>query len=218
MFVGIGILIVAVIIIVTVIIINRKKVSEITEFNTDKNYSDEMGIHYGGSFNEFITNPYDQETEESQKENDFQTKEDAESFLKEEHAKIESIREAQKDVNEAQREAANLDGFMEQDGTVPSGTELPAEEAKTTNENGETEIVISGDWKVQMDGYEKHQVVCDAIHMGEAEDIASQIGGKVLSCEGGTAIIEITKDVDELLAELEKQGSDLKLYRKYIFK
>lgn len=64
-------------------------------------------------------------------------------------------------------------------------------------------------------GYSDNEVLCEAESEEEAESIAAQISGTLLSWEHGVAAIKIDESVDSLLEKLEQQGSSLQLYRKY---
>ena len=94
----------------------------------------------------------------------------------------------------------------------------PANDEDILFETSDGDAVNPGDLGfviIQPSGYYPNRVRCDAESMEAAESIAKQISGTVLSCEQGTAVIEITGSVDELLATLEQQGSELHLYRCY---
>lgn len=70
---------------------------------------------------------------------------------------------------------------------------------------------------IKTNGYKEHEVLCNAQSKEEAEHIANAISGTLLSLNQGTAIIQIEESVDDLLARLEQEGSELQLYRHYIF-
>lgn len=70
---------------------------------------------------------------------------------------------------------------------------------------------------IKSDGYKEHEVICDAQSQEAAKSIADEISGTLLSWNNGTATIQIEESVDELLDRLEREGSNLELYRHYIF-
>lgn len=66
-------------------------------------------------------------------------------------------------------------------------------------------------------GYAQDEVLCNADSQEEAESVAAQISGTLLSWEHGVAAIRIGTPVDDLLESLEQQGSSLNLYRRYYY-
>lgn len=70
---------------------------------------------------------------------------------------------------------------------------------------------------IKSNGYKEHEVICDAQSQEAAKSIADEISGTLLSWNNGTATIQIEESVDELLDRLEREGSNLELYRHYIF-
>lgn len=213
--------VIVIIVVLVVIMMFWKKGS--TEYSGGKldGKADEMGIHYGGSFNEF---QYQEETENEE--------ESAEIDLDEVAAELKSIEEEFKKnlpgevlkegdeeltngnrvseravVNSNSREEKESESVEAASDRAVVGTDAPIEEAE-----GDGEITPH---IIQSSGYAEHEVLCDAESQEAAESIAAQIGGVVLTCKNGVATIQIEEHVDTLLERLEQQGSSLELYRNY---
>lgn len=189
------------------------------EFDDGIGVGTELGIHYGGEFDEFADISEDDESgdmpEENQVENAFIEKLERGDFEVSESGKADLMKildEHQKELDEADfgkkdedsRENAvlynDVDSLQEGTNAETSGTEK------------------MGDSMIETDGYAEHEVICDAGSREEAESIASQISGTLLSWDYGVATIQIEGSVDELLNQLEQQGSNLLLYRNYNYK
>jgi len=97
---------------------------------------------------------------------------------------------------------------------VPSESEEMELDNTEFEEDDEEEFVLT---PMEAQGYAEYEVVCDVAGMEEAEAIAEQISGTVTEVENGVATIQISVHVDELLNQLESQGSTLKIHRKYFY-
>lgn len=178
---------------------------------------DELGIHYGGSFDEFADaseedvesdasgeNWEDDVLEESLESGNFEISESGKEALK------KTLDERRKELGEADLTGQNGNArdkieLHNSADSLPEGTDIEKNE-------GTEEL---GNLMLETDGYAEHEVICDAESREEAESIASQISGLLLSWDYGVATIQIEDSVDELLDRLEQQGSNLVLYRNY---
>lgn len=86
------------------------------------------------------------------------------------------------------------------------------EEADETADSSEAEIVA-----IESTGYAEHEVLCNTESREEAENIAAQISGTLVSWEHSIGTIQIEGTVDELFERLEQQGSSLGLYKNYYY-
>lgn len=214
--------VILIIVILVVIMMFWKKGSVEHSGGKIEGSADEMGIHYGGSFNEF---QYQEETENSEEEStevdldgvaaeikdiEAEFKKDLPGdILKEDEEELEkgnrvSERSVVNSNNREEKESENI-GVASDRAVVE--TDVPMEEAE---DDGEITPHI-----IQSSGYAEHEVLCDAESLEAAESIAAQIGGVVLTCQDGVATIQIEEHVDTLLERLEQQGSSLELYRNY---
>lgn len=212
--------IILVIAVVMVIFLKPKKDS--TEgLQLEGNFAGEMGIGYGGDFNEFDTSgdvdkdgAADADVEEV----------DVQQMVDEgEKAKEEFLNNLPGDII---KEDGNIEGQKNEDANmlkpskdiVDNNDGVTDEETPVDNveyeENEEGELVLT---PMESQGYAEYEVLCDAVDMAEAEAVAEQISGTVLEVQNGVATIQIDIHVDELLEQLESQGSTLKLYRKYYY-
>lgn len=176
------------------------------------NLAGEMGIGYGGDFNEFDTDMEESDEEEVYEE-EVPTKEEMEEegerIRKEfEESKSESITDENGNIREDRGD--EFGSLKKPENTLESSENVDGEPAM--GEDGEIVLPV-----FDSEGYAEHEVLCDAATWEDAEKIATQISGTVLSCENGVAIIQIEGSVDELLEELERQGSELQLYRNYYY-
>ena len=204
---GIIVLIVIILVAVLVIFIQKGKGPNI-DITTQEDLSERMGIDYGGSFNEFDTDvePGDDTEGPTEEELQKQTKQIQEEF----EANLEG------DVIDAE---GNVKGNVEGKKDSSFSSLKPSKDA--TNEH-EAELEYDEENNMGLpvfdnSGYAENEVLCDAATWEEAEEIAKQISGTVLSCENGVATIQIEGSVDALLENLEKQGSTLELYRNYYY-
>ena len=225
--VTIVLVVVFIIAIVGVVMIFRKKDLGKVDGGRINGNADEMGIHYGGSFDEF---QYQEEEEKEDLE-----KESAEVDLDEvasETARIEKEFEKNKpgEVTTDDEELSGTGDRVSARAAV-SGSGSKREEKESENigkisdrsESGQNVPDESGEADdggdighiIQSSGYAEHEVVCDAETQEMAETIAAQIGGTVLSYQNGIATIQIEENVDTLLERLEQEGSSLELHRNY---
>lgn len=167
-------------------------------------------IYYGGDFDEF-----EYQTGDSDEDNEKPM--DKEERQKEiENLKEKAVKDAKKEISIEPEVREEVTVILEDDGNIISedSTEEATgdvEEAEGVSESGEFEKKIPFD----LNDYEHDKVIFVAETREEAEDVAKQIGGTVISYEKETAIIQISEDVDTLLQRLESQGSSLVFMRKY---
>lgn len=165
------------------------------------------GIHYGGNFNEF------QNLTKQDSESDNVEPETEESLIKEKESLIKEMEEAKK--NHPGDIYGEEGGKIRQKDDLLEG-EAPALEENTEEEIDETEFTGSVDIPVYTSkGYAEHEVICDAQSQEEAESIASQISGMLLSWKNGVATIQITDSVDRFLEQYEQQGGETKFYKRF---
>lgn len=161
------------------------------------------GIHYGGNFNEFQNL-----TKQDSESDDFE--------LEPEETKESLIKE----MEEAEKNNPG-DIYGEEGGKIRQRDDLFEGEAPALEENTEEEIDETGftgsvDIPVYTSkGYAEHEVICDAQSQEEAESIASQISGTLLSWKNGVATIQITDSVDIFLEQYEQQGGETKFYKRF---
>lgn len=86
------------------------------------------------------------------------------------------------------------------------------EEAGETVDASEFEVIT-----ITSTGYAENEVLCNTESREEAENVAAQISGTLVSWEHNVATIRIEGSVDELLERLEQQGSSLNLYKNYYY-
>jgi len=204
MIIGIAIFLILIITIIIVLIVKNQNSYTV---NPDFEADTQMGIHYGGDFNEFDTSVADEEERELQK----QAEEKRETFKKE-------VEEGKREFLESKKDIVIDENGVEIEGA--SKEQIGKIEVVVSDEAPEIELNEEGEYEVASpsfatSGYSKNEVLCEADTMAEAEEVAAQIKGVLLSYENGLATIQIEGDVDELLADLESKGSELVLYRKY---
>ncbi len=204
MFISGGVILAVIAISITSFIVfdkNNRQI-EISEADTRGNPS----IFYGGSHDEFA------DTGQEDDENTLNSGEKDNEINETEIKSPKEIIEESKNMYEGD--------IYNTDDADPSGAYLQVAKTNETDNTGNDESADDEENVIQLkdsDGYEEHEVICDAASEEEAEDIALRISGNVISCNNGVAVIQITESVDALLERLEQQGSDLKLYRKYYF-
>jgi hypothetical protein len=208
-----GVVIAAVVIAGVVWGVHRNNNSDI-EFNAKTN-KNEMGIHYGGSFNEFQYFDEDSTEDNDEKESSLISEiTDSINSDNEELSDDEQISEELSKIAKEFEENApgiNIDD-IESSNNVGNIASINAD-INSDNYSGDNDDIDN--LMLEPDGYAENEVLCDAETMEEATQIANQISGTVKSCENGVAVIQIEKNVDTLLDELESQGSSLRLYRNY---
>lgn len=160
------------------------------------------GIDYGGTFDEFQSMHEEDELETS----------DSDEMVAEEIKKLKKSRTG--DVFKG--ENLTKDTPVKVD-TVSYENNEEQENVEEVSDTVENELELTDMTAHRSSGYAEHEVLCDAQSEGEAEEIANQISGTLLSWKYGTATIQITDSVDEFLERYEQQGGDIKLYRKYYF-
>lgn len=177
--------------------------------------ADEAGINYGGNFDEFQYISEETSSEESDSEE--RQSADEKSERQENNSVVEKAESTfsgnENDVVSMPDEKELEERLIEQGEIIPDEefNQIRPENSSNPGEtNDDDDIPI-----FKSDGYEEYQVVCEAESYEEAEAIAAQISGTVLSCEYGIAVIQIKESVDSLLQRLEDQGSNLELYRNY---
>lgn len=203
--------------------------------------ADEMGIHYGGTFNEFEYQPdggsenaaesdtseLESSGEVEQSETmteDMTTKDKAGENGLGDDEDIEVPLEQIKDDFEKEKEngrinAEKIDGLQladNQPSTVQEDSSQDSNAEESLEDDG-TELQLSGIPIYKSKGYAEHEVICDAETQEQAEQIAARISGTLLSWENNVATIQIEGSVDDLLDQMDKEGSDLYLYRKYYY-
>lgn len=198
---------------VTASLIHNNSV-EAEEFGDGIGAGDELGIHYGGSFDE-TTGTYRDGHEPDVSERGPGNDSDDISGIESEETPDEMLKKmkeaAEGDIYE---EAGSKDRIVLYNSD--SAEDLELTEAVDIDEN--EAVVRMDDFGYEIDGYAEHEVICDAGSQEEAENIASQISGTLLSWNEGVATIRIEGSVDELIERLEQEGSNLMLYRKYNLK
>lgn len=172
----------------------------------------DLGIHYGGNFDEATgtyRDGYVPDTAEQRADADIdEAEKDVVNETPEE--KLKKFDEAGE--GDIYGEEDSKDRIVLYDNNSVEDSEVP--DAVDINE-----IVKNvEDFDYEADGYDEHELICDAESLEKAESIASQISGTVLSWNEGVATIRIDGSVDELLERLEQEGSNLMLYRKYDLK
>ena len=187
----VAVLILVVIVVMIVLFSFRDRQIDLTD-DTIK-MSEEQGIHYGGTFDEFQYFEEETETETvvdvenmvSEMEREFRENAPGDIIREEDDDKINSMKQEQ---SKGQESAIIIEG-----------------------EDGELEFANM----IQSDGYSENEVLYETTSMEDAQAVAIQISGTVLSYEYGMATIKINEHVDTLLERLESEGSELILYRKY---
>lgn len=202
--------------------------------------ADEMGIHYGGDFNEF---EFQYRTQEDTEESETETSElneinqgediiddaidlednteiegsdiDESAGLEEISSEIERIKE---DFNQNKQGDILNHNAQENEVTLVKQAEMKQFDSVESDEEAEADMNLLGIPVIQSSGYAEHEVLCDAETQEMAENIAAQISGSLLSWQNGVAKIKIEESVDDLLLRLENEGSDLDLYRRYYVK
>lgn len=199
---------------VTVSLIRNNSV-EAEEFDDGIGVGDELGVHYGGSFDETTGTYRDGHVPDVSEQGSGKDSDDILDIEAE-----ETPAERIKKMDETATEGDIYEGVGSKDRIVlydnDSAKDLELTEAVDIDENEAVEIM--DDFGYETDGYAEHEVICDAGSQEEAESIASQISGTLLSWNEGVATIRIEGSVDELLERLEQEGSNLMLYRKYKLK
>lgn len=178
----------------------------------------EAGIWYGGNFNEFQYIP--EESEETGEESDTDEAETESVNPDEAASEAEKIKEEFEknkpgDVISEDMEQQEIGNSIVTDAMKAENTETEGENPQESMEPADT--TDEGIPLLQSDGYAEHEVLCVVQTMEEAEQIAGQIGGTLLEWENGVAKIEIEGSVDDLLEQLEQQGSTLELFRNYYY-
>lgn len=207
----------------------HKSPEDISDLKVENERGEEMGIHYGGDFDEFQYFE-DEDTQESMSgdgltdvENQM-TVETIDEGLGQEIENVDKIREEFEQNKPGEVITGDLENLSILNGNLQAAeykneTEVLSQELETAPE---TEAVLVDDAFLvsvgKSDGYEEYKVICDAESRENAEEIAREISGTLLSWEHGVATIQIEENVDELLERLEQQGSSLELHRKYKFK
>ena len=210
--------VVLIIIVLVVVFVVVKKSSEEKSGMQPAGEKNEMGIQYGGDFNEFQY--IDEEESETASE---ETESVNIEELKAMDQKLEEEYIKNKTKAVASGEADGVDKISQKRGLAqPESTQEETDTQENVEENTEeavkvNEDVVSGDVisGQKSSGYAEYEVLCDAETQADAEAVAAQIGGTVLECKDGVAVIKIAENVDDLLARLEQQGSSLELYRNY---
>lgn len=210
--IGIVVLVVVIGVFMTIFFLNRNKAKKIEP----EGKKTEAGIHYGGNFNEF-----EYITEETTGEKTDDAEEEETVNLAEVAAEAKKIKE------EFEREKTGdvilEDGSLQEkneNSVALNSVKQENDKEQETSQEGNTEPVETMEGGIPIfrsEGYAEHEVLCDAQTREEAEQIAGQIAGTLLSWEHGVATIEIAGSVDDLLAQLEQQGSTLELYRNYYY-
>lgn len=210
--IGIVILVVVLGVVMTIFFLNRNKTKNIES----EGKKTEAGIHYGGNFNEFEYIPEETTGEKAEYAEEEETVNLTEVAAEAEKIKEEFEREKPGDVI---LENDSPQGKNENSAALNSVRQENNKEQETNQEGnaGPVETMEGGIPILRSEGYAEHEVLCDAQTREEAEQIAGQIAGTLISWEHGVATIEIAGSVDDLLAQLEQQGSTLELYRNYYY-
>ena len=185
--------------------------------------ADEEGIHYGGSFDEFEYLTEDEaevdETKPDNQTNKIQGDNAAFETTDEAVPANENPMASMTDSNDIEAELIRQGKIIKEDDEELNQFKFDnsvGDDKQNQEENQSEADANENDIPIfDSNGYEEHQVICDAESLEEAEAIASKISGVVLSCDHGVATIQIEESVDSLLQRLEEQGSELELYRNY---
>lgn len=181
----------------------------------------QTGIHYGGDFDEFGNYHNNPDSPEAA---DPEISEDESADPEKTPKELLSEMDTENIKRRIMSEENNIPlGSIEEYAPDTLDSDVSGSDRNRTDNSG-IEILHSGEIKDVSDitvseskGYYNDEVVCDAASQEEAERIASQISGTLLSWDNGMAVIQIKSPVDEFLEQLEQEGSDLQLYRHYYF-
>ncbi|MCH5248806.1 MAG: hypothetical protein J1E98_02680 [Lachnospiraceae bacterium] len=177
-----------------------------------------LGIGYGGHFDESANNTGMDQESDGEDYDEIGEKDDGELSEDDIEADLARVKE---------EAAKNREGiFYGEEGKSYGEVDLYKPKASDSSDNTtgesyseetdeEANLNELGITIYDTKGYAENEVICDAQSMEEAESIASQISGKLLSWNNGVAIIQIEESVDEFLERLEQQGSSLELHRHY---
>ncbi len=198
--------------------------------------ADEMGIQYGGNFNEFefqySTQEDTEETEITEPDEidqgedtiidtiDIENNIEPEGLDIDESAGLEELSAEVERIKEEfnQNKQGDILSHNAQENEVTLVKQAEVKQSDTMNSDEELDMNQLGIPVIQSSGYAEHEVLCDAETQEIAESIATQISGSLLSWQNGVAKIKIEESVDDLLLRLESEGSDLELYRRYYVK
>jgi len=178
----------------------------------------DLGIGYGGSFDEFAH--YEKEPVPGRPETPEPEWMDAEATDLQKTAD-----ELMESINSGEIDGILYDEKNEALGESSASFKPNASDQveNAPEDSGEDEPDLEADAEelgipiLKSKGYFEDEVICNADSQAEAQTIASQISGLLLSWDNGVAIIQISGSVDDLLKQLEQQGSSLELYRHYYF-
>lgn len=185
---------------------------------------DQAGSGYDSDFDEFGDEPYDGEDAYWEDWDETQTESDEEYYVnhtsEELLAKIQS--QIDRDISQTEKGSFDIDDFgeyevldddfLDDDFVDDDFEDDDFEEAGESVDASELGVVT-----YQSKGYAQDEVLCNVDSQEEAESVAAQISGTLLSWDHGVAAIRIGTPVDDFLESLEQQGSSLNLYRHYYY-
>lgn len=190
--------IVIILIVIVVMVVLSLKKTQANSIGDDIKPKEERGIHFGGTFDEFQY--FEEETES-------ETILSREEILSEVDKKREEFFEnAPGDIIKEEDNESNMNRIKKKDTVEKPDSETMENENK---EPGHASVI-------KFEEYSENIVLYKTESMEEAQAVAEQIEGTVLSCENGMATIQINEHVDILLERLESQGSELILFKKYL--
>ncbi len=212
---------------VAAVVIHRKSAGNLeleTEFQDD---SARMGIDYGGTFDEFNYNPDEKDDIEMEGDDLEDTQSDEGDYAEMEPNELLAELRKQREL-----EGGGIKRNRSAQTNIPDSNSSEAARAKSddsTNDDfvdnyddfeddGEAvDISELGIVTYESKGYAQDEVRCNVDSREEAENVAAQISGTLLSWDNGVATIKIEGSVDEFLEKFEQQGSSLHLYRNYYY-
>lgn len=177
---------------------------------------DQAGSGYDSDFDESGDEPYDGEDAYWEDWDETQTESDGEYYVN--HTSEELLEKLRSRIDEnAPRvkndSSGNVDVYRSEDEVFYDDfIDDDFEEAGEGVNASEIGVVT-----YQSKGYAQDEVLCNVGSQEEAESVAAQISGTLLSWEHGVAAIKIETPVDDFLEGLEQQGSSLNLYRHYYY-
>lgn len=196
------------------LVIHRNSVEQMemdTQVQSDK---DRIGIDYGGGFDEFDYDPEDNsETDGDDWDESQSDYENAVNMTSDELKDELSRRREENGFGRKNVGAAEINVQSDEDNT--DYDDFIEDDFEETD--GAVDISELGIVTIESKGYSQNEVLYNAESQEDAESVAAQISGKLLSWENGVAAIQIDGSVDELLEDLERQGSSLYLYRNYYY-
>ena len=204
---------------VTVLLVHKNSNGKVTIEARENINRNEIRTDYGSDFDEFANTSGARtnreavalDTEDSDNIEDLENADEIHSRIKEEYEKNKSgIIYGEEGAGYETVTDLEVVQPGDSDSEVDHTDENDSSETGEDADASEISVPVFG-----TKGYAENEVLCDVPSMEEAESIASQISGTLLSWDDGVATIQIDEPVDVFLEKLEQQGSSLRLYRHY---